>query len=177
MRVNMYDIETGENGCPVIVRETAKNVTGVNSVMDPHAVVDIAMRLLNLDRKVEEYLYLFAVRGSKLLGVFEVSHGSMSFSIAEPLQIFTRLLMAGANRFILLHNHPGGSKNPSNDDIAVTNKAVAFGEFFGVTCLDHIILTSDGDYFSFAEESLIEQYRNHSKNLMCTAMSQLKCQK
>lgn len=66
MRVNIYGIETGENECPVIVKENAKNVTGVNDIMNPHAVVDIAKRLLNLERKVEEYLYLFAVRGSKL---------------------------------------------------------------------------------------------------------------
>ena len=47
MRVNIYGIETGENECPVIVKENAKNVTGVNDIMNPHAVVDIAKRLLN----------------------------------------------------------------------------------------------------------------------------------
>lgn len=73
----MYGIETGENECPVIVKESAQNVTGVNDIMNPHAIVDIAKRLLNLDRKVEEYLYLFAVRGSKLQGVFEVDRKSV----------------------------------------------------------------------------------------------------
>ena len=177
MRINIYGIETGENECPVIVKESAKNITGVNDIMSPHAIVDIAKRLLNLDRKVEEYLYLFAVRGSKLQGVFEVSHGSVDFSAAEPQQIFTRLLLAGANKFILLHNHPGGNKNPSAEDMNVTSRLGVFGEFCGIKCLDHIILTSDGDYFSFAEEGLIDEYRNHSKDFMHTAMSQLRCQK
>ena len=113
---------------------------------------------------------MYQKRGSKLQGVFEVSHGSVDFSAAEPQQIFTRLLLAGANKFILLHNHPGGNKNPSAADMNVTSRVVVFGELCGITCLDHIILTSDGDYFSFAEESLIDEYRNHSKDFLRTAI-------
>lgn len=68
--------------------------------------------------------------------------------------LFKRLLIAGASKFIIVHNHPGGKCKPSKEDIKLTNKIKAGSELLDLELLDHIIISHDL-YYSFKKENLL----------------------
>ena len=55
---------------------------------------------------------------------------------------------------IISHNHPSGSLEPSNEDLAVTRRLVEAGKLLGIEVLDHVIVTKEA-YVSFKEKNLI----------------------
>ncbi|OQX22095.1 MAG: hypothetical protein BWK75_01645, partial [Candidatus Altiarchaeales archaeon A3] len=56
---------------------------------------------------------------------------------------------------ILVHNHPSGEPQPSQDDIEITNRIISACDIVGIKVLDHIII-GDSNYFSFCDEGLIK---------------------
>jgi DNA repair protein RadC len=55
---------------------------------------------------------------------------------------------------ILVHNHPSGQPDPSQDDIDLTSRLKEAGEIVGIGVIDHIIL-GEGRYVSFKEMGLV----------------------
>ncbi len=102
----------------------------------------------------EQFKVLFTNRANKVLGVFEVSTGGISGTVADPKLIFAAALKACATGLILAHNHPSGNLTPSHADIELTKKVKEGGRLLEIQLLDHLILTSES-YFSFADEGLI----------------------
>jgi DNA repair protein RadC len=94
-------------------------------------------------------------RANKVLGVREISVGGTSGCIIDTKIIFQYCLTSNASSYILSHNHPSGNLTPSDADKAITNKLKQGSDILGLNFLDHIIITRDGGYFSFADEGLI----------------------
>ena len=55
---------------------------------------------------------------------------------------------------ILVHNHPSGDPNPSEDDVNITRRIKNGADLLGLELADHIII-GDNDYFSFREHGYI----------------------
>jgi DNA repair protein RadC len=102
---------------------------------------------------VEQFKAMFLNRASKVLGILEVSSGSISATVADPRIIYVAALKCNACGVIIAHNHPSGNKTASHTDIALTKKLCGAGKFLEIPLLDHIILTTEG-YLSFADEGL-----------------------
>lgn len=83
-----------------------------------------------------------------------VHEGTLNEVSVYPRLVVEMVLRHQANSVILAHNHPGGSLNPSNDDIELTKKIKAALEPISVKVVDHIIVAGD-KYMSFKERSLI----------------------
>jgi DNA repair protein RadC len=64
---------------------------------------------------------------------------------------FNRLLLCGANSFVLLHNHPSGDTSPSKEDIAAFKRIKQCSELLGINFLDNIIVGDN--YYSFIENN------------------------
>jgi len=80
--------------------------------------------------------------------------GSLNESVIHPREIFRIALNENAAAVILVHNHPSGDSNPSEEDIAVTKLLVDAGAILGIPVLDHIIIGGK-KYFSLKEKGLI----------------------
>ncbi|PVY40854.1 JAB domain-containing protein [Pontibacter virosus] len=103
---------------------------------------------------VEQFKVLLLSRANRVLGIYEVSTGGVSGTVADPKLIFAAALKACASGIILSHNHPSGNLKPSAADLQLTKKMKAGGELLDIAVLDHIILTSEG-YYSLADEGLM----------------------
>jgi DNA repair protein RadC len=55
---------------------------------------------------------------------------------------------------ILVHNHPGGNPEPSDEDIRLTMRIKSVAEGLGVRLLDHLVVT-DREHFSFQAHGLL----------------------
>ncbi len=103
---------------------------------------------------VEQFKGLFLNRANKVLGIYEVSTGGISGTVADPRVIFAAALKANCCGIIISHNHPSGNLKPSRQDEALTQKIKQAGELLDIKLLDHVIITNES-YYSFADEGLI----------------------
>ncbi len=72
-----------------------------------------------------------------------ISIGTIDASIIHPREVFRPALEYGAVALILAHNHPSGTVNPSDADVAITDDLIEAGKIMGVRLLDHVIIAGD----------------------------------
>ena len=103
---------------------------------------------------VEQFKVIFLNKTNKVLGIYEVSTGGITGTVADPRVIFAAALKANATAIIISHNHPSGNLKPSKQDEDLTQKIKYAGEFLEIKLLDHVVVTNEG-YFSFSDEGLL----------------------
>ena len=103
---------------------------------------------------LEQFKIMLLNRANKVIGIFEVSSGGISGTLADPKLIFSVALKACASAIILCHNHPSGNLKPSQADIQLTSKVKKGGEILDIEVLDHIIISSEA-FYSFADEGMM----------------------
>ncbi|MFV0557659.1 MAG: RadC family protein [Enterococcus sp.] len=81
--------------------------------------------------------------------------GSLNQSIAHPREIFNGAVRCRAARVIIVHNHPSGNPQPSENDLNFTQRLIQCGELLGIELLDHII-TGNQAYISLREENELD---------------------
>lgn len=89
----------------------------------------------------------------KVIGVEEISVGSLNSSLAHPREVFIPAIKKSSANIILAHNHPSGDPNPSRDDIDITKRIYEAGRILGIELYDHIII-GDGVFVSLKEKNL-----------------------
>lgn len=153
--INKYSLYN-EKGLPSLVREGEVPYTmNPVSTISPEDVARIFIDGMRLGGMPEEYVYLIFVSGSRIKGIAEIGHGSMTHCLVDPKSVFTRVLLSGSPSFILLHNHPNGSLCPSSEDIIITKRFVNTSRLMGVKFLDHIIVAED-TFISLMEEGYMD---------------------
>ena len=80
--------------------------------------------------------------------------GTLNANIVHPREIFEEALKHNAASVILVHNHPSGDPEPSQDDLEITKRIVEAGKIMGIDVLDHVIITKN-KVFSFKDKKLI----------------------
>lgn len=103
----------------------------------------------------EAFVVLLLNRANKAMGYRWISHGGTSGTVVDVRHIFALALKCNATSVIIAHNHPSGNLQPSQADIDLTRKIKQGGELIDILVLDHIIVTPDHRYFSFADEGLL----------------------
>ena len=79
--------------------------------------------------------------------------GCLSASVL-PRDVFVPLSRFAATAFVLLHNHPGGSSEPSPEDVRLTHHLRDLGAAIGIALVDHVIVTATRSV-SFLELGLL----------------------
>lgn len=103
----------------------------------------------------EQFVAMYLNRANRVIGVYKVSMGGITGTVADPRLILSVALKSAATSIILAHNHPSGNLKPSKADIDLTMKIKAAAVLMDITVLDHLIITSDEGFLSFADEGLI----------------------
>lgn len=103
----------------------------------------------------ESFVAILFNRQNISIGWYMVSQGGMTGTVVDPKLIFSHALKALACTILICHNHPSGNRQPSQADIDLTTKIKEGCKLLDITLLDHIILTEDEGYFSFADEGLL----------------------
>lgn len=95
----------------------------------------------------------------KVIGIHDVSVGSLFASVVHPREVFKSALLMNAAAIILAHCHPSGDTTPSQEDINISRMLIDAGKVMDIPVLDHIITgTDDGleaNYTSLKREGLI----------------------
>ena len=104
---------------------------------------------------LEEHVkILFLNTRLRLLREVEVSKGTVRGAIVPIREILVRALRENVVTVILLHNHPSGDPEPSEEDIRATEELEAALKMVGLTLADHIIIGGHS-YVSMREKGII----------------------
>ncbi len=105
-------------------------------------------------QKKEIFLVLLLNSANILMREYKVSEGTLNASLVHPREVFHPAIIDTAASIILVHNHPSGETNPSQEDKNITYRLVEAGKLLNIPILDHIIIGAT-NYFSFKEKGLL----------------------
>jgi DNA repair protein RadC len=111
------------------------------------------VKFLSKERQ-EKLISLYTNTSNELLGMETIAVGSLNVLRVLPRDIFYPAINLNAYGIILVHNHPNGNAEPSQEDINFTQKIQNLSIQMGFELLDHIIVGKK-DFYSFNQHNLI----------------------
>ncbi len=81
--------------------------------------------------------------GHRVYRVLTVASGGATSSVVPVREVLSLALRHDAVAIALAHNHPSGSVEPSEDDVAVTDRLKAASRGVGLRFLDHVVVAGD----------------------------------
>lgn len=120
---------------------------------DPATVAGLYMeRMRHLET---EHVYLLLCDSKNhIIKEILLSKGTVNASVVSPREIFIEALRYHAVSVLLIHNHPSGDTDPSEQDIMVTHKILEASRMIQIPLLDHIII-GDNIYTSLKEKGYL----------------------
>ena len=94
------------------------------------------------------------LKWGKMIAESTIFEGTLNASVFHPREIFRFAIEQCANSIVLIHNHPSGDPQPSQEDIRATKQLIEAGNQIGIKVLDHVII-GDGIFVSLKEENFI----------------------
>lgn len=91
--------------------------------------------------------------GNRATNIDVVAKGAANYCLASVAEIFKVAIISNAIKIILFHNHPSGDPSPSREDEETTKRVRKAGELLEIELIDHIIIGSNGAYYSFMENN------------------------
>ena len=92
------------------------------------------------DQKQEHLVAIYLDTQNRIIEQRTIFIGSVRRSIAEPREILYYACKNMATSVIIVHNHPSGSPEPSENDLRFTQKMKRSCEDIGIICLDHLVI-------------------------------------
>ena len=115
-----------------IAKRLANPIESEIYVKSSEDVAKLFMEELRFEKR-EVVKILILNTKNKVLRIQDVSLGGTNSAIVEPKDILAEPIKMGANKIILLHNHPSGNATPSKEDFEVTKRIKICAEMFGIT--------------------------------------------
>ena len=136
--------------CELGRRSGAIRATFRPKVTGPEDFVQLASGRLR-DELREHAVVIWLDGRQHVMGWEAVAIGSLNEAVVHPREVFREAIRKGAASIALVHNHPSGDSEPSQEDRELTRRLIAVGNLVGIPLLDHVIL-GDGNYYSFRGE-------------------------
>jgi len=119
------------------------------------SINDVILQVGYIREKTREhFVAIYLNARNELLFRKHIFIGTLNASLVHPREIFSEALRHNAASVILVHNHPSGDPEPSEDDLEITKRISEAGKIMGIDVLDHVIITKN-KVFSFKEKKLI----------------------
>jgi DNA replication and repair protein RadC len=116
---------------------------------------DVLPLVSNLVDKKQEYFVCISLNGAgEVVGNRIITVGLVDHSLVHPREVFADAITDRAASVILVHNHPSGTLEPSNQDLVMTKQLVEAGSILGIKVLDHLIISKKG-HLSMKEKGFV----------------------
>lgn len=121
-------------------------------ITSPQDIAEIFIPILRDDNK-EKFIVVCLNSANKVIKHETISIGNLNSSVVHPREVFKVAIDNSSASIILIHNHPSGNPEPSNEDIRITKKIVETGKIMEIPVFDHLIIAGE-TYTSFVEKRL-----------------------
>lgn len=95
-----------------------------------------------------------------------ISIGSVNQTFAPLTNIFKSGILSNASSIMLMHNHPSGCTDPSNEDDRLTMRVFKMGKLMELPLVDHIIVGPGPEYYSYSENNRFESFTYDNLDLI-----------
>jgi len=119
-------------------RRALERPAGGRPIRGPEDVLEHVRDLLPARR--EHFVVLLLNARHEMQRREVVSIGSLNASIVHPREVFLPAILHSAASVVLVHNHPSGDPEPSEEDLSITRRLVEVGDLVGIGVLDHVIV-------------------------------------
>lgn len=123
------------------------------SLESPDMVATLFMEEMRYFNK-EVFRVLLVDTKNQIIAKEDISVGNLNSAIVHPREVFHNAVKKSASSILLVHNHPSGNPQPSQNDIDITLRLVKAGELLGITVLDHLVI-GDGKFISMKEIGIL----------------------
>ena len=106
------------------------------------------------DSKKEHFAAFYIDTQNCLIERQIISIGTLNARLVHPREVFEPAVRLSASSVILVHNHPSGNCESSQDDVEITKRLTEAGKILGMEIADHVIVAKD-KFLSFKERNLI----------------------
>ncbi len=132
----------------------------------PQDIANFAHSVMEKIRVQESIVVLSLNTKNRILDYDVISLGSVNYSLAHVRDIFRNAISNNAFAIAMVHNHPSGNVEPSQEDIDLTKKVVSSGEIVGIRVLDHVVVSglSPKNYTSMHDKCLMEASVSYGEN-------------
>ncbi|MCG3205546.1 MAG: hypothetical protein KCHDKBKB_02268 [Elusimicrobia bacterium] len=131
----------------------ARRMENRDLLSSPERVVSFArMKLAGLPH--EAFMVIFLNIQNEILAHEIINEGTVDQVAVYPRRIVEKALAHHAAGLIVVHNHPSGYTDPSEEDKRLTHSLKEAALLLSLRVLDHIIVGQRG-HFSFLERGLI----------------------
>lgn len=119
----------------------------------PQAVVDFArVKLAGLPH--EAFMVIYLNTKNEVINHEIVHEGTIDRAVIYPRRVIESALAHHASGLILVHNHPSGHPQPSEEDKHLTRTILEAARTMDLHLVDHIVVGKT-DHFSFVEHQLL----------------------
>ncbi|HVN96384.1 MAG TPA: JAB domain-containing protein [Syntrophorhabdaceae bacterium] len=127
-------------------------------IVSPGSLVKLFRKILRSEHitdRDKEHCWIVGLTTRNTVKYIEmVSLGTLGASLVNPREVFRLAIMQAVANIIMVHNHPSGHPEPSEEDVSITHRIAEAGKIIGIEVLDHIIIGSRM-YKSFRENGLM----------------------
>jgi len=105
------------------------------------------------DAEMSEALFVVSFGGrNNLLGIHRIYSGTATGTSVRIGELLRSALMMGAVGMALVHNHPSGDHQPSDEDIRLTADVAKAATLLDVQFLDHLVVGANGAFTSIRSQ-------------------------
>ena len=125
-------------------RMSCEEVEMGGQISKPEDVYDLMGHALSVKNQEELWVLALNTR-NRIIRKDLLYVGTLNQSSVRLAEIFALPMRCSANAIILVHNHPSGEANPSEEDVRFTEEVVRAGKLLDIGVLDHIIIGAGGN--------------------------------
>jgi DNA repair protein RadC len=133
--------------------QSQQNKFSNKKITSPEDIAKTFIPILRHDLK-EKFIVVCLNSANRVIRYETISIGNLNSSVVHPREIFKVAIDCSSASIILIHNHPSGNPEPSNEDISITKKIVEVGKVMDIPVFDHIIIAGE-TFNSFVEKKLM----------------------
>ncbi|MDQ6980172.1 MAG: JAB domain-containing protein, partial [Ghiorsea sp.] len=119
--------------------------------LDSPEVVKDWLRLKLQDKNIEYFGALFTDQQNRCISSEILFEGTIDRAVVYPRTLIKRTLELDAKGLIIFHNHPAGTAQASEQDIALTKQLIEACHTLDIKLLDHFLLAGT-QVLSFQEQ-------------------------
>ncbi len=139
--------------CALFIRFSAAFYSEREAYESPEWVAHRYMEELRSERR-ETVRVLYLDSGDRLIAEETVTRGSTDSAPFPVREILAGAFRHDAPRILVLHNHPSGDPDPSDEDIEVTRRLFLSARLMGISLSDHLII-GDRKYSSLRDLGIL----------------------
>jgi len=102
----------------------------------------------------EQVYILYLNLDNRVIGWWCLNTGTTNETLFDIKMAVACGLNCLASKAVIAHNHPSGILKPSQSDIFISNKLFRAFNLIDIQLIDHLIISDEGTYFSFADNRI-----------------------